>query len=181
MIFNTTSAGKPEQTKTATPSLSQQTISPDSGMVLSGVIINPITAALLTSLDADFTAANIAENVNVFGLIGSLKSGTPAAYGTITGSGTTTQTISGLPFRPTQIYLVRDGIAQNAGFPANCAITGCAIYGVGSGGVQSASGSIANYYYYTMAFTSDSVSLTTAKFGNDVKWSGTYRWLAIGE
>ena len=52
-ITGTLPAAKPEQTKTATPSLSQQTISPDSGKVLSGVTVEPITSTLLTSLDSD--------------------------------------------------------------------------------------------------------------------------------
>ena len=75
---------KPEQTKTATPSLSQQTISPDSGYALSGVTVEPITSDLLTSLDADFKAENIAEGVDMFGLIGTLaaSAGMQVATGT---------------------------------------------------------------------------------------------------
>ena len=65
---------KPEQTKTATPSLSQQTIVPDSGKVLSGVTVEPITSTLLTSLDSDFKAENIAEGVNMFGVVGTMAS-----------------------------------------------------------------------------------------------------------
>ena len=63
---------KPEQTKTATPSLSQQTIGPDSGYALSGVTVEPITSDLLTSLDSDFKAENIAEGVDMFGVVGSM-------------------------------------------------------------------------------------------------------------
>ena len=66
---------KPEQTKTATPSLSQQTISSDSGYVLSGVTVEPITSTLLTSLDSDFKAENIAEGVDMFGVVGTHASG----------------------------------------------------------------------------------------------------------
>ena len=66
---------KPEQTKTATPSLSQQTISPDSGYALSGVTVEPITSDLLTSLDADFKAENIAEGVDMFGVVGTHAGG----------------------------------------------------------------------------------------------------------
>lgn len=66
---------KPEQTKTATPSLSQQTISPDSGKVLIGVTVEPITSTLLTSLDPDFKAENIAEGVNMFGVEGNHAGG----------------------------------------------------------------------------------------------------------
>lgn len=60
------------QTKSATPSLSSQTITPDSGKLLSGVTVNPITASLLASLDADFIAANIAEGVDMFGVVGTM-------------------------------------------------------------------------------------------------------------
>lgn len=77
---------KPEQTKTATPSLEQQTISPDSGNVLSGVTVEPITSTLLTSLDSDFKESNIPSGINMFGLDGTLTfatvhtgSGTPAS------------------------------------------------------------------------------------------------------
>lgn len=73
---------KPEQTKTATPSLSQQTISPDSGKVLSGVTVEPITSILLTSLDPDFKAENIAEGVDMFGVVGTMTAG--ANYDTCT-------------------------------------------------------------------------------------------------
>lgn len=104
MIFNTTSAGKPEQTKTATPSLSQQTISPDSGKTLSGVTINPITAALLTSLDPDFKAENIAEGVDMFGLIGTLA-GAKAVVGQVTPAWNQL-IITGLPFKPQHIMIV---------------------------------------------------------------------------
>lgn len=75
-------AAKPEQTKTATPSLSQQTISPDSGKVLSGVTVEPITSTLLTSLDPDFKAENIAEGVDMFGVVGTMTAG--ANYDTCT-------------------------------------------------------------------------------------------------
>ena len=74
---------KPEQTKTATPSLSQQTISPDSGYTLSGVTVEPITSTLLTSLDADFKAENIAEGVDMFGVVGSMSGGSVQWYASI--------------------------------------------------------------------------------------------------
>ena len=73
--INALPVAKPEQTKTATPSLSQQTISPDSGKVLSGVTVEPITSTLLTSLDSDFKAENIAEGVEMFGLAGTMVAG----------------------------------------------------------------------------------------------------------
>lgn len=55
------------QAKTATPSASQQTISPDSGYNgLSSVTING---------DADLVAGNIKKNVNIFGVVGSYEGG----------------------------------------------------------------------------------------------------------
>lgn len=63
------------QTKSATPSLSAQTISPDSGKVLSSVSVAAITKELLASLDADFVAENIKKDVDLFGLIGALEGG----------------------------------------------------------------------------------------------------------
>lgn len=84
--INALPVAKPEQTKTATPSLLQQTISPDSGKVLSGVMVEPITSTLLTSLDSDFKASNIPSGINMFGLDGTLTfatvhtgSGAPAS------------------------------------------------------------------------------------------------------
>ena len=85
---------KPEQTKTATPSLSQQTISPDSGYALSGVTVEPITSDLLTSLDSDFKAENIAEGVDMFGVVGTHAgaSNLQSKSVTYTANGTTTIT-----------------------------------------------------------------------------------------
>lgn len=62
------------QAKTATPSLSQQVISPDSGKDgLSSVTVAAITKALLQSLDADFVAGNIRKGKDLFGLVGSYE------------------------------------------------------------------------------------------------------------
>lgn len=171
MIFNTTNAGKPEQTKTATPSLSQQTISPDSGKVLSGVVINPITAALLTSLDADFTAANIAENVNVFGLIGSLKSGTPVAYGRISGSGSNTLSITGLDFAPTRFYVISTG-----GNDTHMAGYSFVIKNGNSAAYTLAGGTLT----VTPTFSSNGVTIKVSRQYVDPYWDNTYEWVVVG-
>lgn len=65
----------PEQgAQTITPSLSPQTIA--GGKYLTGEqTISAITAALLAQLDSDFTAENIAKDVNLFGLIGTHEGG----------------------------------------------------------------------------------------------------------
>lgn len=76
---------KPMQSKSATPSLSAQTIFPDSGKVLSSVSVAAITKELLATLDSDFAAENIKKDVNLFGLLGTLEGGgNNIATGTIT-------------------------------------------------------------------------------------------------
>lgn len=75
-IINSLPSGEKEgQTKIAIPSLSQQIIAPDTGKQLSSVQVQPITNELLTSLDGDFIADNIAEGVDLFGLVGTLAGG----------------------------------------------------------------------------------------------------------
>ena len=66
---------KPEQAKSATPSLSAQTITPDSGKALSSVSVSAITKELLAQLDGDFVASNILQGVNLFGLAGTATAG----------------------------------------------------------------------------------------------------------
>ena len=66
---------KPEQAKSATPSLSAQTITPDSGKVLSSVSVSAITKELLAQLDGDFVASNILQGVDLFGLAGTATGG----------------------------------------------------------------------------------------------------------
>ena len=66
---------KPEQAKSATPSLSAQTITPDSGKALSSVSVSAITKELLAQLDGDFVASNIMQGVNLFGLAGTATAG----------------------------------------------------------------------------------------------------------
>lgn len=63
----------PEQSKTATPSLSSQIITPDSGKTLSSVQVSAITKELLANLDSDFIAYNIAKDIDLFGLVGTLE------------------------------------------------------------------------------------------------------------
>lgn len=66
---------KPEQAKSATPSLSAQTITPDSGKALSSVSVSAITKELLAQLDGDFVASNILQGVDLFGLAGTATGG----------------------------------------------------------------------------------------------------------
>lgn len=64
------------QSKSATPSLSTQTITPDSpNNGLSSVSVSAVTKELLATLDSDFKAENIKKDVDLFGLIGTLEGG----------------------------------------------------------------------------------------------------------
>lgn len=68
--------------QTITPSLSPQTIA--GGKYLTGnQTISAITAALLAQLDSDFTAENIAKDVDLFGLIGTHEGGGGGSGGDI--------------------------------------------------------------------------------------------------
>lgn len=158
---------KPEQIKTATPSLSQQTISPDSGKVLIEVTINPITAALLTSLDADFKAANIAEGVNMFGLVGTHAGGDKFATGTVNVL-SNKLTVTGLSFKPSHAMLVLKSI-NTAGWAAN------AYRGVYDSEGRSEVGSVD-----TVPFTllDDGFEYSASSTG---KLVGTYYWVAWAE
>lgn len=57
---------KSTQTKTATPTTSQQEITPDSGKLLSKVTINAVTAAI----DENIAPANIKSGVTILGVEG---------------------------------------------------------------------------------------------------------------
>lgn len=61
--------GKPEQSKTATPSTSSQTILPDTGYTLSSVTVNAVTS----SIDNNIKANNIKEGVSILGVEGSIR------------------------------------------------------------------------------------------------------------
>ena len=64
------------QSKSATPSLTAQNITPDDGYDgLSSVSVGAVTGTLLSSLDADFVAENIKEDVNLFGVVGTFAGG----------------------------------------------------------------------------------------------------------
>lgn len=95
-IINSLPSGEKEgQTKIAIPSLSQQIIAPDTGKHLSSVQVQPITNELLTSLDGDFIADNIADGVDLFGLVGTLAGGgAQIATGTFTLTGEESTTIN---------------------------------------------------------------------------------------
>lgn len=101
---------KPTQSKSATPSLSTQTISPDSGKVLSSVSVAAITKELLASLDADFVAENIKKDVDLFGLLGTLEGG---------GGGLGQYTIGGTYTPVADEEFANSGIWQAMGVPSD--------------------------------------------------------------
>lgn len=94
--------------KTVTPSLSQQTAVASGAYTTGAVTVAPITSALLTSLDSDFKADNIAEGVNMFGVVGTFAGGgAKIAAGIVSAGSDGIIAVSGLDFTPVHLYLIR--------------------------------------------------------------------------
>ena len=74
--------GKPEQSKTATPTTSSQIILPDEGYTLSSVTVNAVTS----SIDNNIKASNIKEGVSILGVEGNIR--VPSGTIEITENGT---------------------------------------------------------------------------------------------
>ena len=73
---------KPDQTKTATPTTSQQVITADTGFELASVTIDAVT----NSIDANITAGNILDGITILGVTGTAieqASGMPSAVETL--------------------------------------------------------------------------------------------------
>lgn len=66
------------ENKVVTPSLVEQIITASEGKTLDTVTVNAVTGSLLSSLDSNFTASNIANGVTIFGLTGTYSSGQSA-------------------------------------------------------------------------------------------------------
>lgn len=59
---------KPDQSKTVTPTTSQQVITPDTGYELASVTVNAVTS----SIDSNIQAENIKDGVEILGVTGAL-------------------------------------------------------------------------------------------------------------
>ena len=66
-------AQKPEQSKTVSPALAQQVVTPDAGKTLSGVTVEALTKELLAALDENFKAENIKNGASILGLPGTFS------------------------------------------------------------------------------------------------------------
>lgn len=66
-----TGTSKPTQTKTATPTTSQQSITPDAGYELASVTVEAVT----NSIDANIQAGNIKDGVTILGVTGNYTGG----------------------------------------------------------------------------------------------------------
>lgn len=64
--------------KTATPSLTEQVITASEGKTLDSVTVGAVTGSLVSSLDSNFTAANIASGVTILGVTGTYGGGSSA-------------------------------------------------------------------------------------------------------
>lgn len=64
---------KPEQSKTVSPALVQQMVTPDAGKTLFGVTVDAVTKELLAALDESFKAENIKNGASILGLPGTFS------------------------------------------------------------------------------------------------------------
>ena len=119
-LISNISGGKPEQTKTVTPSSSAQTVTPDSGYTLSSVTVNAVPTQTKTATpsaasqditpdsgkflskvtvngDSNLVAGNIKSGVSIFGVAGSYE-----GSGGGTGGGVETCTVEMMASGPMQ-------------------------------------------------------------------------------
>ena len=182
------------QNKSVTPKASSQTVKPDAGYIgLGQVTVNG---------DSDLKAVNIAKGVNIFGVTGTLESGSRVATGTFTTNGgwlyNMPITISGLGFKPTRVifyHLMANGHEdwiQNKGIEVG----------------DSSGAYLARYYYeeydedaeeyyedwclgspstgvFTITLNSDGFKVGATGYGEsqELNWHGSgtkYQYFAIG-
>lgn len=134
--------------------------------VYGGIKEEDITAEFLRRLDPNFTEDNIAEGVDLFGLVGT-HSGAKIAKGSVTASNSAV-TISGLDFTPTEVVLVLNTVWTYQGVIVHT-------YGTTGYYSKDQSGKTIGITY---AFTAGGFTATCASTA--ANFNGTYYWVAWG-
>ena len=133
--------------------------------VYGGIKEEDITAELLQSLDPDFKADNIAEGVDLFGLVGTL-SGAKVATGTLTGNGSKTVTVTGLDFTPQNVMMV---LQTNVGAGAAAVVVDGSIWSYSNGyGTRTA----------TITYTNGGFSVTDSSKSYAFYSGHAWKWIA---
>lgn len=119
------------QSKTATPSTSDQTITPDSGKVISSVLVKGVTCNFpdADKILKDEVVSVMSNGTTLASILGSFEpeEGTPSAIGTFTTSSTyTTFTPIELGFRPKYVFVWHS--EANTGYPNFAATTSYGVY-----------------------------------------------------
>lgn len=112
------SGGGTMQTKTVTPTTSQQTVQPDSGYDgLSQVTVNAIPSEYIIPSGSETKTANGTYDVTTLAqLVVNVASPVKTATGTFTGNGTRTIDISSVTFEPDIVYFTSDpGTTSSSG------------------------------------------------------------------
>lgn len=106
VTVNVPSGGGSMQTKTVTPTTSQQTVQPDSGYDgLSQVTVGAIPSEYIVPSGSETKTANGTYDVTALAqLVVNVPSPVKTATGTFTGNGTRTIDISSVPFEPDIVY-----------------------------------------------------------------------------
>lgn len=115
------------QSKTATPTTSQQTISPDSGYDgLSSVTVGAIPSEYIIPSGSQTKTANGTYDVTALAqLVVNVASPVKTKTGTFTGNGTRTIDISSVPFEPDIVYFTSDpGTTASSGTVAAIIVRG---------------------------------------------------------
>lgn len=159
------------QSKSITPTATTQTVQADSGYDgLSQVTVNG---------DTDFKAENIKEGINIFGVLGTLKTssgGKQVKTGTITDQTTIETGLSSIDY----FILYKTGFAETGLIIAIHDVSGGSTNGVGCS-------SYSTWMKTCAALNSSKMTIT----GGSAKWNGTstgeklssgkqYNWIAIG-